>query len=167
MQKLECGLSELRGQGGTHFILERGIVAITAAIIQGIHRVGHAAADHAHKNGRAENAEIVIVYFVSISGVAALVRTGHGSKGDSRAVRENSTVPGHQNPFLPVDYARIINAEELCPLWQQQVVSCGRIKDVLGNLGNDVAGQIGIDACHHNAGNHRARFDFILLPCCA
>lgn len=57
-----------------------------------------------------------------------------------------------------------MDAEEFCPLRQQQAVPRGRVKDVLGDLGNDVAGQIGIGARHHDAQDHRAGFDFKLLP---
>ena len=109
----------------------------------------------------------MVVHFIRVPGIARHIRARHGSHRDGGTIRKDYPVPGHQHAFLPVDDSGIIDAEEFGPLRDKQLPPCGRVKDVLRNLRDDVARQVGIDARNHDTGDHRAGFQFQRLAGCA
>jgi hypothetical protein len=49
-------------------------------------------------------------------------------------------------------------------LRQKKVFACGGVVDVLGNLGDEMPRQIGVDAAYHYSGDDRACFEFKAAP---
>lgn len=83
-----------------------------------------------------------------------------GSYGDGRTVRKDDPVPSDQDATLAANHPGVISSEQLGTLRQKQIPAGGRVVDVLGDLGDQVARQISIYAADHDAGNDRAGFDF-------
>ena len=101
----------------------------------GIHGPCSPTRDEGHEQSISEYAEVMIVCLVIEPAEACPIRARHGLQSDCRTIGENDPVPGHQNAGLAVDDPGVIDPVEFRSLGDEQVVTIGRVENVLAHLG--------------------------------
>src|SRR5439155_9245925 len=78
-----------------------------------------------------------------------------------RAVRKDHPLPGDQNALLPVGHLVVVEADQPRPLRDQEVLAALGVKDVLAYLGDQLPGQVRVDASHEDRRDDRPGLDLV------
>ena len=98
----------------------------------------------------------VEVDLVGKAGVATGVGGRQVVDDDGGAVGQDDALPDDERPLLAEGDDVVVLADEARALRDQQVASRHRVEHVLRHLGDDEAGQVGVEARHEAGGDDRA-----------
>ena len=117
--------------------------------------------DTGHEDGAGYGAEPMVVDLIGEARIAGAVGSGHGANVERLPVGEDQTLPGHENPLLPIANVAGVCADKPGSLGDEKEASCGRVVDVLADLGHDLTGEIRVDAGDHNGGEDETGADHV------
>jgi len=117
-----------------------------------------------HRNERRQDdctdqATEMMIDLIGQACIASLVGTDHGLQLDAIAVRHDQAIPNDLGAILAVADVGIVAADDLGPLWDEKVLAASGIEDMLGDLTDDIAGQIAIEAGDESGRDHGSCLD--------
>ena len=155
-----CGdlLTDLLGPGGD---AGRGAVQhqLAGAAGAGVLRRGGADAEDGGEQDAARQLPEMAVDLVLEARGAREVPAAHRADVDGPAVGHDDPVPGDQGPLLAVGDLAVVAADQPRTLRDQDGAARGVVVDRLGDLGDHLAGQIGIERGDQGRRNDRAGLD--------
>jgi hypothetical protein len=97
---------------------------------------------------------------IAETGIAAGIGRRQIIEHDRRSIRENDPLPDEEDAVLPVLAEGddvVVFADQACALRDQQEAAGDAVEDVLGDLRDDEAREIGVEPRDQAGGNDRSR----------
>ena len=98
----------------------------------------------------------MLIDAILVPRITGEVNSGHALQGDTLAVGKNEPVPHGEDATDPEAGGRVVFPDGAGALGDQQMMAGHRVEDVLADVAEGLARQIGVDPADQGAGDNRA-----------